>query len=138
MTKLAASLSILAIAGLAGCAHEDRVTPATAPVLVPPSTTVVVPPQSSVTVPQAAVPVPGTVVVAPAPAPLQAGMGTIDTIVPVPASASAGGTASAPSRRVGIRMDSGVVQYVETTAQGLSIGERVQITPEGYMRRVGG
>jgi len=138
MIKLAASLSILAVAALAGCAHEDRVTPASAPVLVPPSTTVVVPPQSSATVPQAAVAVPGTIVVAPAPPPLQTGMGTIDTIVPVPASASAGGSASGPARRVGIRMDSGVVQYVETSAQGLSIGERIEITPEGYMKRIGG
>jgi len=77
-------------------------------------------------------------VVAPAPAPLQAGMGRVATIVPVPPSASAGGSAAGPSRRVGIRMDSGVVQYVDTDAQGLSIGERLEITDDGYMKRLGG
>jgi hypothetical protein len=134
MMKLAASLSVLAVAALAGCASQDRVTPASPPVLVnPPSTTVVVPPQSSATVPQAAVA--GTVVVAPAPAPLQAGHGQIATIVPVPPSAAAGGTLSGKTRRVGIRMDNGVIQYVDTSAQGLSIGERVEITPDGYMKR---
>lgn len=126
--KLAASLSGLALAALAGCATEDRVTPAPAPVVVnPPPATVVVPPQSSTTVP-------GAVVVAPAPGPLQAGYGRIETIVPVPA-AAAGSTAPSSNKRVGLRMDSGVIQYLDTNAAGLAIGDRVEITTDGVMRR---
>ena len=128
MKQLASVSLVAALAALAGCATEDRVTPAPAPVVVnPPASTVVVPPQSSATVP-------GAVVVAPAPAPLQAGLGRIETIVPVP-SAAAGASASAGSKRVGIRMDNGTVQYLDTSAAGLAIGDRVEITPEGYMRR---
>jgi hypothetical protein len=119
-----------ALAALAGCATEDRVTPAPAPVVVnPPASTVVVPPQSSATVPGSAV------VVAPAPAPLQAGIGRVETIVPVPASAAAGGSAASGNQRVGVRMENGVVQYFDTNAAGLSVGERVEITSDGNMRR---
>lgn len=128
MNRFASVSLVAALAALAGCATEDRVTPAPAPVVVnPPASTVVVPPQSSATVP-------GAVVVAPAPAPLQAGIGRIETIVPAP-SAVAGASAPSENKRVGIRMDSGVVQYVDTNAAGLSVGERVEITREGYMRR---
>jgi hypothetical protein len=125
MRKASVGLSLVALAVLAGCATEDRVTPAPAPVVVnPPASTVVVPPQSSATAPTA-------VVVAPAPAPLQAGNGRIDTIVPV-ASAAAGGTVPAGTKRVGVRMDNGIVQYFDTTA-AVSVGERVQITSDGKM-----
>ena len=126
--KLAAGLSVLALAALAGCASEDRVTPAPAPVVVnPPPSTVVVPPQASATIP------PGAVVVAPAPAPLQAGYGRVETIVPVPASA-VGGTAPSATKRIGVRMDNGVMQYLDTDATGLSVGDRVEITSNGTMR----
>jgi hypothetical protein len=32
-------------------------------------------------------------------------------------------------------MDNGTVQYIDTMAAGLSIGERVEITSDGKMRR---
>ncbi len=128
MNKLASVSLVAALAALAGCATEDRVTPAPAPVVVnPPASTVVVPPQSSATVP-------GAVVVAPAPAPLQAGFGRIASLVPAP-SAAAGASAATGNKRVGIHMDNGTVQYLDTNAAGLAIGDRVEITPEGYMRR---
>jgi hypothetical protein len=127
--KLAASVSVVALAALAGCATEDRVTPAPAPVVVnPPSSTVVVPPQSAATVP-------GTVVVAPAPGPLQAGIGRIETIVPSPSGAAAGASSPSNNKRVGIRMDNGTVQYLDTNAAGLAIGDRIEITADGMMRR---
>ncbi|HEX7054667.1 MAG TPA: hypothetical protein VF211_12140 [Burkholderiales bacterium] len=129
--KRVAGISVAAaLAALAGCASEDRVTPAPAPVVVnPPASTVVVPPQSTATVP-------GTVVVAPAPAPLQAGLGRIETIVPVPPNAAAGSSAPAPgNKRIGVRMDSGLVQYLDTNAAGLSVGDRVEITADGTLRR---
>ena len=128
MKQLASVSLVAALAALAGCATEDRVTPAPAPVVVnPPASTVVVPPQSSATVP-------GAIVVAPAPAPLQAGFGRIETIVQAP-SAAAGASAPSNNRRVGIRMENGMVQYLDTNAAGLSIGDRVEITGDGMMRR---
>lgn len=127
--RLIAGISFLAALGaLAGCATEDRVTPAPAPVVVnPPASTVVVPPQASVA--------PGTaVVVAPAPAPLQAGAGRIETIVPVTSAAAGGTSASTANKRVGVRMDNGVIQYLDTSAANLSVGDRVEITGDGMMR----
>jgi hypothetical protein len=89
-----------------------------------------VPPQAQATVP------PGTaVVVAAAPAPLVAGNGRVETIVPMPSSAAAGGTAANANKRVGVRMDNGVVQYLDTNAAGLSVGDRIEITSDGMMRR---
>jgi hypothetical protein len=132
MKTFAGFSALAALAVLAGCATNDRVTPAPAPVVVnPPASTVVVPPQA-----QASVPPGGAIVVAPAPAPLVAGTGRIDSIVPVPASAAAGASAAnSANKRVGIRMDNGAVQYLDTNAAGLSLGDRVEITSDGYMRR---
>jgi hypothetical protein len=114
-------LAPLALAVLAACATHDKVTPAPAPVVVAP------PPQApagTVVVPQPAAG--GTaVVVAPAPAPLRFGVGTIDSITPVPNSAN---------KRVGIRMADGGVQYLDTAATGINVGERVEIMTDGYMK----
>jgi hypothetical protein len=78
---------------------------------------------------------PGTVVVPSAPVvvpALRAGFGRIESITALPqTSAAAGGTTM---RRIGIKMDDGTVQYVDTAAQGLSLGERVEITSDGYIR----
>jgi hypothetical protein len=126
--KLPVSLSLIALAALAGCATEDRVTPAPPPVVVnPPASTVVVPPQSST-------PAPAAVVVAPAPGPLQAGHGRIETIVPV-TSAAAGSTVPSGMKRIGVRMDNGAVQYFDTSAAGVTVGDRVEITGDGRMIR---
>ena len=129
--KLFAGVSLLgALAALAGCATEDRVTAAPPPVVVNNPPAVVVPPQAQATVP------PGTaVVVAAAPAPLVAGIGRVETIVPMPSSAAAGGTAVNANKRVGVRMDNGTFQYLDTNAAGLSIGDRIEITGDGMMRR---
>ena len=129
MKRFASFTVLAALAALAGCATEDRVTPAPAPVVVnPPASTVVVPPQASATA------APGAIVVAPAPAPLMAGNGRVATIVPV-TSAAAGGSAPSGTKRIGVRMDNGVVQYFDTTAAGVAIGDRVQITSDGKMIR---
>jgi hypothetical protein len=90
---------------------------------------VVVPPASPVVaVPQAA-----TTPVVQAPA-LRTGFGRIETITGAP-TASAGGTVPSPMQRLGIRMDDGSLQYVDTASTGLSAGDRVELTREGYIRR---
>ncbi|HET7670521.1 MAG TPA: hypothetical protein VFK84_08945 [Burkholderiales bacterium] len=133
MTRTALSLSALALAVLAGCATEHRVASAPAPVVVNPApAAVVVPPTAqpgTVVVPQAAAP---AVVVAPAPVPLRAGYGRIESIVSVPPSAAAGGSAPGANKRLTIRMEDGSAQYVDSAAN-LAIGDRVQLTADGRM-----
>jgi hypothetical protein len=135
MSKLSL-LPLAALAALAGCATEHKVAPAPAPVVVQPAPTVVTPAptvsQPAVVVPQAGT---GAVVVAPAAAaPLRAGTGRIDSIIDLPASASAGSTVPGANKRVGIRMDDGTLQYLDTAANNLAVGDRVSITSDGYMR----
>ena len=144
MSKLPLSFSLIAVALLAACAAEHKVAPAPAPIVVQPAPTagaVVVPPSSpapsasapTVIVPQSTSPAP--IVVAPAPAqPLRAGTGRIESILDIPPSAAAGSGVPGANKRVGIRMDDGSLQYVDTAATGLSIGDRVAITSDGYMR----
>jgi hypothetical protein len=128
MSKLPITLSIITAAVLAGCATEHRVSPAPAPVVVAPAPTA-----GAVVVPQPAAP--GSIVVAPAaPQPLRAGTGRIESILNIPPSAAAGGSVPSANKRVGIRMDDGTVQYVDTAASGLAIGDRVALTSDGTMR----
>jgi hypothetical protein len=125
-------VSSIALAVLAGCATEHRVTPAPAPVVVAPAPApTVAAPAGTVVVPQGSTA--STVVLAPTPAPLRAGMGRIDSIVPVPA-AAAGATMPGATKRIGIKMDDGTVQFVDTDAASLAVGDRVEITREGTMR----
>lgn len=134
MNRIPFILSTIALAVLAGCAAEHRVTSAPAPVVVaaPAQAPYVLAPAGTVVVPQAG-PVAGTVVVAPAPVALRAGFGRIESILAVP-NAAAGGTA-ASTRRVTIRMEDGSLQYFDTEAPSLTVGERVEITKDGMMRQ---
>src|SRR5213596_2683497 len=139
MSKLPFTLSLAAAAILAGCATESRVAPAPAPVVVSPAApaaAVVVPP-STAAAPAVIVPQSGTapvVVAAAAALPLRAGTGRIDSILDIPPAAAAGSSVPGANKRVGIRMDDGSIQYVDTAAPGLAIGDRVAITSDGYMR----
>ena len=114
------SLSLAVLALLVGCG-SDPVQPAPAPVII-------VPPPQVITTPPAA---PSPVVV---PTALRPGFGRIETLTALP-TASAGGTAPSSMQRLGVRMADGTVQYVDTTATGLTVGDRVEITREGYIRR---
>lgn len=59
------------------------------------------------------------------------GFGRIESISAVPpSSAAAGGTTM---RRLGIKMEDGSMQYVDTAA-GIAIGERVELTSDGKIR----
>jgi hypothetical protein len=129
MRKSTLLLPLVALAALAGCATEHKVAPAPAPVVVAPPQPA---PAGTVVVPQAANG--STVVVAAAPAPLRAGTGHIESILDIPRSAAAGSSVPDANKRVGIRMDDGTLQYVDTAATDLSIGERVSITSDGYMK----
>ncbi len=132
MSRTAFVLCSLAL--FAGCAAEHRVTPAPAPVVVAPAAPVVA---ASPGAPAVVAQQPGTgaaVVVPPTPGPLRAGLGRIESITPIPVAAAGGGTVNGATRRVGIRMDDGSVQYVDTTAAPLSVGDRVEITADGKMR----
>ncbi len=133
MTKTLISLAAVSL-GLAACTNEP-VAPAPAPVVIntqpaivtapPAGGAVVVPPQATV---------PGQVVVVPAPAALRAGYGRVESIMSP--TASAGGTVPTADdvRRFGLRMEDGTFQYVDARAPNLAIGQRVEITRDGYIR----
>lgn len=127
MKRLSFPLSVLGLAILAACATEDPVRPAPAPVVVTPAPVVTAPPPT-VVVQQPSATAPAVV----APTAIRAGHGRIESLTALPPSAAAGGTTT---RRVGLKMDDGTVQYLDTAAQGLAVGDRVEITGEGNLRR---
>jgi len=133
MRKLSV-VSLAVLAALAGCATEHKVAPAPAPVVVTPAPPVATtaPGGATVVVPQTAA---GSIVVAPVAAgPLRAGTGRIDSILDLPANAAAGSSVPNANKRVGIRIDDGTLQYLDTAAGGIAVGDRVAITSDGYMR----
>jgi len=118
MNRLPLVLSSLAVAILAGCATENRVTSAPAPAPVAAAPAVVAAPAG---------------VAAPTAAPLRAGMGRIESILAVP-TAAGGRTESNSTKRIVMKMDDGSMQYFDTEAAGLAAGDRIEITKEGNMR----
>jgi len=135
-------LSAIALAVLAGCATESGITSAPAPAVAPAA--VVVSPVAPAPAPTYSVGAAGTTVVipnaptapivaAPAAAPLRVGFGRIESIQVLP-SAAAGGTASSPNKRITMRMDDGTVQYFDTSATEVKVGDRIEITGNGTMR----
>ena len=135
MTKLSLSLSLGLIASLAACATYDAATPAPTPVVVSPAPAVVAAPAGTYVMPNTVAVAPSTVIVPAAPA-LRAGVGRIESISATPMlSAATGATVPSSSRRVALRMNDGTMQLIDTDAPGLSIGERVEITSDGYIRR---
>ena len=139
MNRLALPLSAIAIAVLAGCASESRVAPAPAPVVVQPAApaAVITAPATTAAAPTVVVPSAGTapvVVASPAPQALRAGTGRIDSIINLPASAAAGSSVPGATKRITIRMDDGSLQYLDTAAADIAIGERVSLTNDGTMK----
>jgi len=140
MSKLVFPLSAITLAILAGCATESRVAPAPAPVVVQPApapAAVVTAPATTAAAPTVVVPAAGTapvVVASPAPQPLRAGTGAIAQIINLPASAAAGSSVPGATKRITIRMDDGSLQYLDTAANDISIGERVWLTNDGTMK----
>ena len=122
MSKIYLPLSLVAVAMLAACAN-DPVTPAPAPVIVTPAPVVTAPPPTVVAAPA------GTVVATPTA--IRPGAGRVETITALPQSAAAGGTTM---RRYGIKMDDGTVQYVDSSAAGINMGERIELTSDGRIK----
>lgn len=118
-------VSVFAVALLGACGSRQP-----APVVVvPPS-----PPSTVVTAPQAA-PAPSAPVAAAA-ASMRPGFGRIESMTPVAATASTGSSAPSAMNRLNIRMDEGTLQLVDTPSAGLQVGDRVELTREGYIRRI--
>lgn len=141
MSRLILPLSAITLAILAGCATESRVAPAPAPVVVQPqpaaAAIVTAPATTTAAAPTVVVPSAGTapvIVATPAPQPLRAGTGKIEQIINLPASAAAGSSVPGATKRVTIRMDDGSLQYLDTAAADISIGERVSLTNDGVMK----
>lgn len=110
-------LSLLALPLLlAACGSRQPV------VVVPPATPVVTVPQGA-----ASAPIVQAVSVRP-------GYGRIENISAAP-TASAGGTVPGGMQRLHIRMDDGSMQFVDTASTGLAVGDRIELTREGYIRR---
>ena len=119
-------VSVFAVALLGACASKQP-----APIVVgPPSP----PPSTVVTSPQAA-PAPSAPVAAAA-ASLRPGFGRIESMTPVPTTASTGSSAPSAMNRLNIRMDEGTLQLIDTPSAGLQVGDRVELTREGYIRRI--
>ena len=113
------SLSVIAVALLAACGSRQP-NPV---VVVPPATPVVTVPQGV-----SAAPVVQAVQIRP-------GFGRIESMGAAP-TASAGATAQSSMQRLTIRMDDGSMQHVDTPSTGLSIGDRVELTRDGFIRRI--
>jgi hypothetical protein len=126
-------LFVAAAAVLAACGSRQPqvvVVPPQQP--APPASTTVVTPPSTTAAP--ATPSPAVVhAVA-----LRPGMGRIESMGPAPAAASAGGTTPPAMHRLNIRMDDGTTQVVDTPSSGLSVGDRIELTNEGFIRRFPG
>ena len=140
LLKLASVVTGLSgLLAIAACTNEP-VAPAPVPVVINTQPAIVTPPPAgTVVVPQATVP--GQVVVVPAPAatvPLRAGFGRVESISAIVASASAGGSVPQASvddpRRFAVRMEDGTIQFVDARAPNLAVGNRVEITKDGYIR----
>ena len=118
------SLAVVALAVLAACSTREPATPAPAPVIVTPAPVVTAPPPTTVVIPPT---------VAPTPTAIRPGFGRIEFIIALAATASAGAGAK-PMRRIAIKMDDGTVQYIDTPTQNMNIGDRVELTTDGYLR----
>jgi hypothetical protein len=67
--------------------------------------------------------------------PFQPGTGVVQAVTNAPAPMSAAAGASAPGgwKRLLVRMDNGVLQYVDTESNDFAAGSRVELTGEGLI-----
>jgi len=119
MNSLPFLLSSIALAALAGCA-ESPITLASDPALLA----------------QAQAGAGGTVAAAsPAATALRAGVGRVESILVVPtADAASRAGSKTVSKQIAMRMNDGTLQYFETQGN-VMVGDRIEITSNGTMRR---
>ena len=129
MTMLRTSFSLAAVAMLAACVTSEPVTPVPSAVLQQQPATVLVP-QGTVAPGGAIAVVPAATAVQPG-VPLRAGTGRVETITKL-SKVTGGGIPR--MHRVGLMMDDGGGQFVDTYAEHLSVGDRVEITPDARIR----
>ena len=141
MRRVPLTLCAGAVALIGGCASYEPVTPAGS-VVTAPNATVTTPAPGVVAAPPVAVQsgttvvtpgtvvAPGTAVVVPPAAGVRPGTGRIDSSTRL----SQASGLSNPMRRYGIRMDDGTVQFVDSQAPNLEIGDRVELTADNHIR----
>lgn len=142
MKKVPLTVCAAALATLGACAMDEPVTPAggvvTAPgaVTTAPAPVVTSPPVAVTTQPGTVAVAPGTVVqpgaavVVPGAAGVRPGTGRVESSTRL---SEASGFPN-PLRRYGIRMDDNTVQFVDSRAPNLSIGDRVELTADNHIR----
>lgn len=73
--------------------------------------------------------------------PYKAGSGVVQSWAQAPSPAAGASGRADPSSggllRLGIRMDDGTVQYVDTESRDFPVGTRVELTPDKEIRRPG-
>jgi hypothetical protein len=136
MSKTRLSVSLASLATLAACGGYDTVTPAGQAVTTAPGAVVTAPapPGTIVTTPgtvvqPGAVVQPGTAVVVAPTAGVRPGVGRVESNNRL----SLAGGEDRPVRRLGVRMSDGVLQYVDTRAQNIAIGDRVELTADNHI-----
>lgn len=68
--------------------------------------------------------------------PYYPGTGVVQSVIPAPAPATAAaGSSAEPMQRLEIKMDSGVVQYVDTTSRDFKRGTRVRLSEDRILSR---
>jgi len=69
---------------------------------------------------------------------IRAGTGVVETVSAVPfmGSATAGASAPGSASRLAIRMSDGTVQYVDYEGRDITVGSRVELSSDGYIRKL--
>ena len=142
MKRVPLTVTAAVLAALGGCVAYEPVAPAgtvvtapnavvttPAPIVTSPPVVVQSSPPATVVTPGVVV-APGTAVVVPPAVGVRPGMGRIDSSTRL---SQASGLTN-PLRRFGIRMDDGTVQFVDTQAPNLEIGDRVELTADNHIR----
>jgi hypothetical protein len=123
-------VSVVVVALLGACSHREPAPIVVVPPAPAPSTNVVTSPGSTSAAPAPSVPV------ASAAAQLRPGFGKIESMSPIAATASSGSSTPSAMNRLNVRMDDGTLQLLDTPSAGLQVGDRVELTREGYIRRI--
>lgn len=135
MRKLALSLPLAALVA-AGCATYEAPAP-TAPVTSGGAAPVTSASGAPVVSAGAAPSARASGSVAPVAA-IRAGTGVVETVSAVPfmGSATAGASAPGSASRLAIRMSDGTVQYVDYEGRDITVGSRVELSSDGYIRKL--